>query len=113
MGVSARLREEVLWSGPCAYCGDPVPVQVDHILPRSRGGSDDRDNLAPACKRCNMEKLDFTPEEYREYREEMGLGWPPPTRYQILKEILEARQIYGQEAIDRAIARFASARRSP
>lgn len=74
--ISQKLREEVLLSGDCAYCGG-IPTQVDHIIPRSRGGTDDRNNLAPACKRCNMEKLDFTPEEYRAYREEQGLGWPP------------------------------------
>src|SRR5262249_53267218 len=85
---SERLRTEVLLSGPCAYCGDPVPTQVDHIIPRSRGGTDDRDNLAPACKLCNMEKLDFTPEEYRVYRDEKALGWPPQSMFNYLKAVL-------------------------
>lgn len=39
--IPAKLREEVLWSGDCAYCGG-IPVQVDHVLPLSRGGTDDR-----------------------------------------------------------------------
>lgn len=88
MALSGDLRLEVLLSGPCAYCGDPIPTQVDHIIPRSRGGSDDRGNLAPACKTCNMEKLDFTPEEYRAWREEEGLGWPPQSMFDFLKGVV-------------------------
>lgn len=94
--ISAKLREEVLWSGPCAYCGDPLPTQVDHVIPRSRGGSDDRENLAPACRSCNMEKLDFTPEEYRAYREEEGLGWPPESpSNRLLRLIREGAALRG------------------
>lgn len=39
----------------CAYCGDPAD-SVDHIIPISREGKDDADNLVPACLHCNMEK---------------------------------------------------------
>lgn len=35
-----------------------------------------------------MEKLDFTPEEYRAYREEKGLGWPPQSRRAFIAEFL-------------------------
>ena len=88
MPISRSLRTEVLFSGPCAYCGDPAPTQVDHIMPRSRGGTDDRANLAPACKGCNMEKLDFTPEEYRAWREEEGMGWPPQSMPDFLTGVI-------------------------
>lgn len=74
--LPAALRREVLESGPCVYCRDE-PTDVDHIFPKSRGGSDDRDNLAPACDRCNTDKLDFTPEEWQAYRVENGMDWPP------------------------------------
>lgn len=41
----------------CAYCGaSNVPLQLDHIIPRSRGGSDSPENLTPACKPCNTSK---------------------------------------------------------
>lgn len=44
----------------CAYCGVQLgnKYHVDHIIPLSRGGSNDFDNLALACPRCNMSKGD-------------------------------------------------------
>lgn len=47
----------------CAYCG-AVGEHMDHILPRSRGGSDNDENLTPSCARCNGAKRDMTPEEW-------------------------------------------------
>ncbi|MBV8078143.1 MAG: HNH endonuclease [Planctomycetaceae bacterium] len=43
----------------CAYCGKKdVPLQVEHIHPKSRGGSDRVSNLALACEPCNRRKGD-------------------------------------------------------
>ncbi|MCX7703075.1 MAG: HNH endonuclease [Planctomycetota bacterium] len=50
----------------CQYCGRRLPpsrLTIDHIIPRSRGGSDDWDNLVVACIDCNIRKGDFSPEE--------------------------------------------------
>lgn len=48
----------------CAYCGRATPpLTVDHILPRSRNGSDTWENLVAACVRCNNRKGNRTPEE--------------------------------------------------
>lgn len=41
----------------CAYCGD-VANEVDHVHPRSKGGTDDLDNLVACCRRCNILKKD-------------------------------------------------------
>jgi hypothetical protein len=41
-----------------------VPLELDHIVPRSRGGSDRVSNLAPACRPCNQTKNDRTAEEF-------------------------------------------------
>lgn len=38
------------------YCEDGVPMTVDHIHPRSKGGSDHLDNLQPMCAYCNFKK---------------------------------------------------------
>lgn len=85
--TSAAYRQEILWSGPCAYCGDLNPTQVDHVIPRSRGGTSDRGNLAPACRSCNLEKLDFTPDEWREWRLSEGLCWPPQSAREVIADL--------------------------
>lgn len=46
----------------CQYCGADAD-SIDHVLPRSRGGVDDWDNLAAACLRCNSLKRNRTPAE--------------------------------------------------
>jgi hypothetical protein len=48
-------------NGRCEYCHAPEQVfnfafEVEHILPRSRGGSEAWDNLALACESCNLYK---------------------------------------------------------
>ena len=59
-------RSTPLWCGKCIHCntrltvetdGTPGPgVTVEHIIPRSHGGTDDLRNLALACARCNHAK---------------------------------------------------------
>ena len=53
----------------CVYCGAKgsalSPLHVDHVIPLSRGGSNDPANLATACRECNCGKRDMTPEEWR------------------------------------------------
>lgn len=45
----------------CAYCGCELTMgnlSVDHIKPRSKGGTNKTDNLILACNRCNSKKSD-------------------------------------------------------
>jgi 5-methylcytosine-specific restriction endonuclease McrA len=54
-----EVREYLLekWQRTCAYCGKTgIPLQVEHIQPRSRGGTDRISNLALACEPCNRRK---------------------------------------------------------
>jgi len=45
------------WQRTCAYCGkQDVPLQIEHITPKSRGGSNRLSNLTIACKTCNQAK---------------------------------------------------------
>ena len=49
----------------CVYCGkENVPLEVEHIVPKSRGGSDRVDNLTISCRDCNREKGNQTVEEF-------------------------------------------------
>ena len=47
----------------CQYCGDRDDLTFDHIVPRSRGGHTDWDNLVACCHGCNNRKGDRLPEE--------------------------------------------------
>lgn len=68
----------------CWYCGRAVIVcsartalkpdgtalneaQLDHLIPQSRGGKHDDENLVTSCKSCNASKNGKTVEEYRDY----------------------------------------------
>jgi 5-methylcytosine-specific restriction endonuclease McrA len=59
-----KLRFEVFARDEftCQYCGrsagEGVILQIDHIKPTSKGGTNDKDNLITACKECNMGKSD-------------------------------------------------------
>lgn len=87
--IPAAVRRDVLNSGPCTYCGESFfPLTVDHVVPVSKGGTDSRSNLAPACWPCNSEKLDFTPDEWKAWRLETGKPWPPQSRSAFLSETI-------------------------
>jgi 5-methylcytosine-specific restriction endonuclease McrA len=46
----------------CQYC-DRAAENVDHVIPRSRGGAHEWENVVAACRRCNSRKKDRTPAE--------------------------------------------------
>lgn len=64
----ARLANQVVatYGSTCWLCGNPIDLTaakkspwgltVDHVLPRSRGGTDDLCNLRPAHHRCNVKR---------------------------------------------------------
>jgi 5-methylcytosine-specific restriction endonuclease McrA len=50
----------------CQFCGAKRPAReltYDHVLPFSRGGKTDWENIVTACGRCNRKKGNRTPEE--------------------------------------------------
>jgi 5-methylcytosine-specific restriction endonuclease McrA len=62
-----EVREYLLekWERKCAYCrAERVPLQIEHIVPSSRGGSDRVSNLTLACEPCNQRKGAQTAEEF-------------------------------------------------
>lgn len=63
MALSKKLRFEVFKRDgfKCQYCGSAPPtvtLEVDHIHPRAKAGSDDIDNLITSCFDCNRGKSD-------------------------------------------------------
>ena len=62
-----EVREYLLekWGRQCAYCGKGnVPLEIEHIIPKSRNGSNRVSNLTIACEPCNKKKDKLTAEEF-------------------------------------------------
>ncbi|MER5226497.1 RNA-guided endonuclease IscB [Streptomyces flaveus] len=56
-GTEARAYLHSKWNRACAYCdATGVPLNIDHLRPRSRGGTDRISNLVLACVPCNQAK---------------------------------------------------------
>jgi hypothetical protein len=64
-----RYRQSIYeaWDCKCGYCGEEA-TSLDHIIPRFRSGSSNRNNLLPACRRCNTNKASAKMEEW--YRQQ-------------------------------------------
>lgn len=63
MTIPLSMRFQILErdSFTCRFCGRRAPeteLEVDHVQPRSKGGSDDISNLVTACRDCNRGKGD-------------------------------------------------------
>ncbi|CDM65415.1 RNA-guided endonuclease IscB [Pyrinomonas methylaliphatogenes] len=93
--VRGHLLEK--WGRRCAYCGaEKVPLEIEHIVPKSRGGSDRVSNLSLACRPCNQAKGSRTAEEFG-HAEVQAKAKPPlkdaaavnTTRYAILDGLRE------------------------
>jgi hypothetical protein len=65
--ISASLRYEIMRRDAftCRYCGESAPnvvLTVDHVMPRTLGGTNDPTNLVTACKDCNAGKGSTPPD---------------------------------------------------
>lgn len=74
--VPPTRRNVLLRDGfQCCYCGwegSSAQLTIDHVMPRSRGGRTNWENVVAACAPCNRRKGDRTPEEAG-----MPLATPP------------------------------------
>jgi len=75
--VSGSARYEVLKraGGRCELCGVPIKeraIEVDHVMPRKHGGTDDLENLQALCWKCNENKGARDATDFRLVRQELG-----------------------------------------
>lgn len=68
--ISKEKREQVYrkYNGHCAYCGRPIKkdeMQIDHLVPKARKGTNDITNLMPSCPSCNSLKADKSLRSFR------------------------------------------------
>jgi len=62
-----EIREYLLekWQRQCAYCQKKeLPLEIDHLIPRSKGGSNRVSNLTLACHTCNQKKGNISLKEF-------------------------------------------------
>ena len=72
--ISGSIRYNVLKDAKfrCELCGvsaDTKALEVDHIIPRNKGGTDDISNLQALCYSCNAMKRDKDSTEFRKVKE--------------------------------------------
>jgi ATP adenylyltransferase len=76
--ISGTIRYEILKRSKfhCELCGisaQDKALEVDHIIPRNKGGSDDPSNLQALCYSCNAMKRDRDDTDFRQVRESYEL----------------------------------------
>lgn len=72
-GNALRRRLVEQQQGRCFYCETAISFyskridscEIDHRVPKAKGGSDDEENLVAACRACNRGKCDRTEAEWR------------------------------------------------
>lgn len=62
VALSPSVKERDQYT--CVYCGSQADLVIDHMIPVCQGGTDDMDNLATSCRRCNAAKSGRTPEQW-------------------------------------------------
>jgi hypothetical protein len=61
-GVAARIFERD--HHRCVHCGSGDTLTIDHVIPRSRGGTNEESNLRTLCQPCNSQKGDRLDSEW-------------------------------------------------
>ena len=71
-GVEVRQYLLAKWEHQCAYCtATGLPLEIDHVIPQSHGGSNRVANLVMACRACNLAKGDKPLEDFLAERSEV------------------------------------------
>lgn len=68
MAREMRERGEI-----CVWCRNAIATELDHIVPKARGGTDDPSNAAPACRACNQKRAAQLAAETRRARRGEGV----------------------------------------
>lgn len=87
--IPKKIREQIYqkYNGHCAYCGCVLAykdMQVDHIKSvYGKDGSNDVDNLFPACRMCNFYKSTFSIDAFRKNLETLHERLQKPFIYRL------------------------------
>jgi len=101
-----RFRKSIKygWGGLCAYCRCNRATTLDHLKPKSKGGSSLRSNLIPACQDCNHSKGSETwlvwfqrQHFYNDVAKELIEEWISNKRF--IEEELDERPAYNRTTV--------------
>ena len=74
IGADVIVEVKAEYNGLCPYCNKPIATgHIDHIVPVSRGGTNERENLVYACAPCNLKKNSHSLLEFMLYRRQEAL----------------------------------------
>jgi len=68
-----EVKEYLLtkWGRKCVYCNaENIPLEIEHIVPKSKGGSNRVSNLTLACRPCNQKKGNQSVEDFLQKKPE-------------------------------------------
>ena len=74
-----KIKDE--WENSCAYCGSEDHLTIDHVVQKSKGGTDFTKNVVCACHECNQNKSHTPWEEWYNSQEFFSMQ-----RYEKIKE---------------------------
>ena len=92
-----QVREYLLekFSRKCVYCGKKnIPLQIEHIIPKSRGGSNRVSNLTIACEKCNLKKGNKTNIQKQAKESLKSTAFMNVVRKMLVKQV-NAEETYG------------------
>lgn len=96
--LTATERKNVfdMFGGRCAYCGTDTTfrgMQIDHKIPLRLNGSDEMENMLPACRSCKACKGAMDVDGFRAYLEEIpkmlardSVAYQVGRRFELVKE---------------------------
>lgn len=107
--VSGKLRQKIIEQARnrCGYClGEQryifAPLEIDHLLPTAKGGTDTEENLWLACALCNPRKGAKTHETDNVTRRKTPLFNPRKQNWNIHFKVVNGIEIVGKTAVGRA-----------
>lgn len=95
-------RERLL-DMPCHYCRRARSDVIDHVHPVIDGGGVEDGNLVPACQRCNSEKGDKRPDQWRAWRLRRGWPWPPPNTDLLVHTAVDELDVAERRTLTKAL----------
>jgi 5-methylcytosine-specific restriction endonuclease McrA len=73
----SRWWQNKIAAGHCYYCGhtfEASRLTMDHVVPLTKGGRSEKNNLVACCKECNTKKKTMLPQEWQDYMEGLAKG---------------------------------------